>query len=151
PTSDDLNPLSFVTDADGKRMPFVDYVVKQYQQLDKDFGFDGLFLGDGLMGFRSFLDPYGPYDFSDKQYVWTDFYRRMYEGLKKIDEDDTLWAYDCMANGPAAARKNGVALSVLSKYIDNYIFQSYGNDAWGRDYMRLPGYTVDRDAEHIAL
>lgn len=151
PTSDDINPLSFVNDENGNQISFGDYVVKQYEHLNRDFKFDGLFLGDGLMGFRSFMDPYGPYDFSDKQYLWTDFYRRVYEGLKNVDNHDTLWAYDCMANGePSAARRNGIALQPLAKYVDNYIFQSYGNDAWGRDYMRMPGYDVNRDARHIA-
>ena len=150
PYSDDINPLSFVEDEHGEKIPFGDYIVQQYTKLNADFGFDGLFLGDGLMGFRSFLDPHGPYNFAEEQYLWTDFYRRVYNGLKEVDEADTLWAYDCMANGPAAARRNGVSLESITPYIDHYIFQSYGNDAWGKDYMKVPGYDVHRDEQQIA-
>ena len=35
---------------------FVDYICKQYSNLADDFMFDGLFLGDGGMGFRIFGD-----------------------------------------------------------------------------------------------
>lgn len=152
PTSDDVNPLSFVKSRKekGKEIPFADYVVGQYEDLKRDFGFDGLFLGDGLMGFRSFLDPDGPYDFSDITPLWTDFYKRVYGGVKRAGENDTLWAYDCMANGAHKARRNGLDLQAITPYVDNYIFQSYGNDAWGNNYMNLPGYNVNRDARELA-
>lgn len=152
PTSDDVNPLSFVKSRKekGKEIPFADYVTGQYQDLKRDFGFDGLFLGDGLMGFRSFLDPDGPYDFSEITPLWTDFYKRVYGGVKRAGKNDTLWAYDCMANGAHKARRNGLDLQAITPYVDNYIFQSYGNDAWGSDYMNLPGYDVNRDAYELA-
>jgi hypothetical protein len=35
---------------------FVDYACKQYSKLAEDFGFNGLFIGDGGMGFRIFGD-----------------------------------------------------------------------------------------------
>lgn len=35
---------------------FVEYMYKQYSKLADDFGFDGLFIGDGGMGFRMFGD-----------------------------------------------------------------------------------------------
>jgi hypothetical protein len=150
PTSDDINPLSFVTDSEGREMTFAEYVTEQYKKLKKDFGFDGLFLGDGLMGFRSFLDPEGRYDTSQFMPLWTDFYRRVYQGIKSLNPHDTLWAYDCMANGTARARQNGLDLEGISPYVDNYIFQSYGNDAWGEGFMNLPGYSVERDRQEIS-
>ena len=149
PSSDDINPLSMVKDQTGKEMSCADYIVKQYQQLESDFGFDGLFLGDGLMGFRSFLDPNGDYNTSDFNQLWTDFYHRVYEGVKKTGPEKTLWAYDCMGNGSILARNNGLHLSGIAKYIDNYIFQSYSNDAWGSGYMNLPGYNLARDKAQI--
>ena len=149
PTSDDINPLSMVKDKTGKEMSCADYIVRQYQQLEKDFGFDGLFLGDGLMGFRSFLDPNGDYNTADFNQLWTDFYRRVYDGVKKTGEGKTLWAYDCMGNGATRARSNGLYLNGIAKYIDNYIFQSYSNDAWGSGYMNLPGYDLARDKAQI--
>ena len=39
-----------------KGQKFVEYVISQYSKLHSDFGFDGLFIGDGGMGFRVFGD-----------------------------------------------------------------------------------------------
>lgn len=56
--SADFNPLKRMRAdpargiAEGER--FADYVVRQWKRLHADFGFDGLFLGDGGMGFRRF-------------------------------------------------------------------------------------------------
>lgn len=149
PGSDDINPLAFVDTPDHRNIPFADYVVEQYQKLKNDFAFDGLFLGDGLMGYRNFLDPHGPYDASGYSTLWTDFYKRIFLGIKTINPNDTLWAYDCLGRGRQAALKNGLDLEAITPYIDHYIFQSYGNDAWGKDYMDLPGYDNQRDASHL--
>lgn len=148
-SSDDLNPLSIVKNEYGQEIPFAEYVLTQYQKLKRDFEFDGLFLGDGLMGFRSFIDPYGPYDAYTINNLWTDFYKRIYQGVKKLNSKDTLWAYDCMGNGQTASQKNGLNLADIAPFIDNYIFQSYGNDAWSEDYMYLPGYNLNRDYLHL--
>lgn len=149
PTSDDINPLSIVKDKADRQMSCADYIVSQFQKLEKDFDFDGLFLGDGLMGFRSFLDPNGDYNTADFNQLWTDFYHRVYDGVKKTGTEKTLWAYDCMGNGATRARTNGLYLNGIAKYIDNYIFQSYSNDAWGSGYMNLPGYDLARDKSQI--
>jgi hypothetical protein len=149
PTSDDINPLSIVKDSGGEFMLFADYVVSQYKKMKNDFGFDGLFLGDGLMGCRAFLDVRGPYDVSDFADLWTDFYERIYLGVKEAGGGDTLWAYDCMGNGLGRAMKNGVDLKRLCGFIDNYIFQAYGGDSWG-EYMKLPDYNQQRDLKEIA-
>lgn len=149
PFSDDLNPLSMVKDQQGNEMTFADYIIKQYIRLQKDFGLEGLFLGDGLMGFRSFLDPEGPYDTSDFAYLWTDFYRRISEGIKKANPDTSFWAYDVMGNGPTKAKKNGVYLPAIIRQLDRYVAQMYSIDAWGRNYMRLPGYDLERDATQL--
>lgn len=150
PGSDDLNPLSIVKDEHNKDMPFADYVLKQYQKLVHDFHFDGLFLGDGLMGYRNFRDPAAPHDCSDSTKLWTDFYRRMYLGVHKITPDGKLWAYDVMGNGSSKAMRNGVDLKSIAPFVDNYIFQAYGSDAWGKDYMALPGYDLARDQKEIS-
>jgi hypothetical protein len=57
--SSDFNPLlEFQRDDEyygikrGDR--FVEFVCRQYDRISSDFGFDGLFLGDGGLGFRSF-------------------------------------------------------------------------------------------------
>lgn len=149
PSSDDLNPLSFVRDEQERSIPFADYIVNQFVKLRRDFGVDGLFLGDGLMGFRSFLDPNGPYDSSNVAPLWTDFYKRISLGIKKADPQAELWAYDCMGNGTNEARKNGVDLAAIEPHIDRYVFQSYGNDAWGGRYMKLPGHDLQRDKDQL--
>jgi hypothetical protein len=150
PLSDDINPLSFVKDNEDHEMPFADYVVRQYAKIKRDFHVDGLFLGDGLMGYRSFLDSQGPYDLEDTAPLWTDFYRRIHKGIKEQGDNDTLWAYDCMGNGTEKILRNGVDLKALAPHIDNYIFQAYGSDAWGKNYMRLPGYDLQRDTREAS-
>jgi len=102
------------------------------------------------MGFRAFLDFDGPYQAADFRHLWTDFYKRINKGVKSADANDMLWAYDCMANGTARARTNGLDLEGVAPFIDNYIFQSYSNDAWGGGYMNLPGYNLERDRAEIA-
>lgn len=150
PISDDINPLCFVTDENGKQITFAQYIAQQYNKLNRDFNFDGLFLGDGLMGYRAFLDPYGPYDFSDASHLWTDFYRRVYEGVKGADEGDSLWAYDCLGKGGSNASSHGLDLREIAPYLDNYVAQTYGSDAWGENYMALPGYNLERDTKEIS-
>lgn len=149
PSSDDFNPLCFVRDKAGSDMCFADYVTTQFEKLHRDFGFDGLFLGDGLMGYRAFMDPYGPYDARETIPLWTDFFKRIHAGLKSTDPTMELWAYDCMGNGSKLARRNGVDLAAIAPCLDRYVFQAYGNDAWGSDYMSLPGYGLARDREQI--
>ncbi len=150
PISDDINPLSFVRNEKGEKVPFAQYVGDQYKKLKTDFQVDGLFLGDGLMGYRAFMDPHGPYNFSEHTRVWTDFYQRVQAGVKQAGREDTLWAYDCMANGTNEARRNGVDLAGITPHIDNYVFQSYGNDAWGKNFMRVPGYSLSRDQAELS-
>lgn len=149
-SSDDLNPLSIVNDQQGKEMPFADYIVRQYEKLEKDFGFSGLYLGDGAMGYRSFLEPEQPNDFSATKHLWTDFFKRIHQGVKAIDPNDTLWAYDCLGKGPKDALRHGVDVKAILPYLDGgYAFQSYSRSAWGDNFMNLPGYTAERDQAQI--
>lgn len=150
PTADDMNYLSYVKDAEGKEMPFADYILAQYSKLNADFRVDGLFLGDGFMGFRSFIDNEAPYDASSLTPLVSDFYRRVHSGVHGIDAGDTLWAYDCMGNGTDRALRNGVDLYAVAEHIDTYVFQAYGSDAWGEEYMGLEGYDVRRDKLQLA-
>ncbi len=150
PGSTDMNPLALIKDENNREMPFADYIVNQYKKLNRDFQFDGLFLGDGLMGYRDFKDPNAPYDFSSTAPLWTDFYKRIHQGVHSVTPDSKLWAYDVMGKGTADARKNGVDLGALTPHLDSFIFQAYGSDAWGKDYMALPGYDLARDQKAIS-
>lgn len=150
PGSSDLNPLSIVRDGQGREMTFADYIVAQYGKLHQAFGFDGLFLGDGLMGYRDFRDPNAPYDFSQTAPLWTDFYRRIHQGVHRITPEGKLWAYDVLGKNPADALRHGVDLAAITPHLDTYVFQAYGNDAWGENYMALPGYNLGRDQAALA-
>lgn len=150
PGSSDLNPLSIVRDEQGREMVFADYIVEQYGRLHQAFGFDGLFLGDGLMGFRDFRDPGAPYDFSQTAPLWTDFYRRIHQGVHRITPDGKLWAYDVLGKDSGGALRHGVDLTAITPHLDTYVFQAYGSDAWGENYMALPGYDLQRDQSALA-
>lgn len=150
PGSSDINPLAMVKDQQNHSIPFADYIVAQYARLHQDFGFDGLFLGDGLMGYRDFRDPHAPYDFTSTTKLWTDFYRRIHSGVHQANPQGKLWAYDVMGKGPEQALKHGIDQSALAPYLDTYVFQAYGSDAWGKDYMNLPGYSLERDQQHLS-
>lgn len=147
--SDDLNPLCFVKAEEGNEMTFAEYIVEQFKKLEKAFGFDGIFLGDGLMGYRVFIDPEAPYDMSHTAYLWTDFYRRISKGIKEIKPGAQLWTYDVMGNGPTRAKKNGVHLPSIIPHVERYFCQTYGAVAWGPSFMNLPGYNSDRDVKEI--
>jgi hypothetical protein len=150
PGSTDMNPLAIVRDTNGREMAFADYVLSQYQKLHRDFGFDGLFLGDGLMGYRDFKDPNAPYDFSSTTSLWTDFYKRLHQGVHEITPNGKLWSYDVMGKGTADSKKHGVDLTGITHHLDSFVFQAYGSDAWGKDYMVLPGYDLARDQKAIS-
>lgn len=74
--TNDFNPLASMKEdfdygiKDGE--PFAEYVCKQYSNLADDFGFDGLFLADGGMGFRLFGDDgigVNCYDYSNSSII----------------------------------------------------------------------------------
>lgn len=150
PGSSDINPLAMVQNAEGKTISFAEYIVEQYQKLHRDFGFDGLFLGDGLMGYRDFKDPQSPADFSSTAPLWTDFYQKIHSGVHHINPGGKLWAYDVMGKSGPEALQHGIDQQALAPYLDTYVFQAYGSDAWGQDYMKLPGYNLSRDQKAIS-
>ncbi len=74
--SADINPLKRMRGdkeygiEEGQR--FYEYALSQYKKLQRDFEFDGLFIGDGGMGFREFGDDRRGLKFFDYSEAWLD-------------------------------------------------------------------------------
>jgi hypothetical protein len=120
---------------------FAEYIAEQYRKLHHDFGFDGLFLGDGLCGFRDFmhLEKYAYLDDSGLEDLWAVFYHIIAKTVHDLGGE--LWAYDCMGFSLLAALSHGVSYGLLSKAgLDVLVFQTYPT-AWGRRYFKVSGKT----------
>ena len=105
---------------------FAEYIANQYQRLHDSFGFDGLFFGDGLCGFRDFWRPnYYQNCGRDVPGWWAWFYEIIAETVHKTGGQ--LWAYDCMGFGFEEARMHGVDYRLLAERgsLDVLVFQSY--------------------------
>jgi len=126
------NPFAVLSQ---EKIPFVSHIVAQYKKLQKDFQFDGLFLGDGLNGFRNFWDPNLYRDQIDKIPLMTEFYRVIAETIHKSGGE--LWTYDCRGFSYEEAKLHGTDYRLLSKAgLDILVFQDYPI-AWGY-YFNLP-------------
>ncbi|MBI4279834.1 MAG: hypothetical protein HY660_15395 [Armatimonadetes bacterium] len=115
-------------------MDYAEFIGRQYARLRDAFGFDGLMLGDGFSGFRSFASP----DLYQDQHLmiprWTGFYRtvaRQVQGAGGV-----LLAYDCMGFPYEEARLHGVDYAeVAAVGLDYLVYQSYPQ-AWGEYWLR---------------
>ena len=138
--SDIGNPFSVLFP---ENITFAEHVAKQYEKLHGVFGFDGLFLGDGLSGYRHFLDPVRYRNKEDSYRQWAEFYRVIAEVVHRTG--GKLWAYDCMGFSHKEARLHGVDYNLLAKAgLDVLVFQSYPT-AWVR-YFKVSGKTgLDQD------
>lgn len=129
--SSDMNPLVHLH---GEAMNFADYVSMQYQKLARDFDFDGLFLGDGLNGYRIFTEPDA---FRDKRTtipMWNQFYRTVANGVHAAK--GLLLAYDCMGFSPFEAILHGSDYkSQALAGLDFLVVQTYPY-AWGEFWLR---------------
>jgi len=143
--SDDTNPLSIVHH-EGEIMTFGDYVAGQYKKLVKDFGFDGLFLGDGLCGYRSFMDPLQTGHFEYTQKGWEMFYANLSHEVRK--QGGKLMTFDVMGRTYKDALASGIDYKAILPHLDYLFFQSYGQTAWNA-YMHIPTYTLARDKKAL--
>ncbi|KPJ54841.1 hypothetical protein AMJ47_03280 [Parcubacteria bacterium DG_72] len=133
--SDIGNPFA-VLNREG--ISFAEYIANQYKKLYQDFGFDGLFLGDGLSGFRSFMNPERYRYKSGCASKWADFYRSIIQTVHETEGE--LWAYDCMGFSALGALAHGVDYNLLAKAgLDVLVFQTYPT-AWAK-YFKVPGKT----------
>ena len=133
--SDIGNPFAVLNP---ESITFAEHIANQYKKLYQDFGFDGLFLGDGLSGFRSFMHPKRYRDRSESRYEWADFYRSIAKTVHEVKGE--LWAYDCMGYSDLEALEHGVDYDLLAKAgLDVLVFQTYPT-AWAK-YFKVPGKT----------
>ncbi len=117
---------------------FAQHIAEQYQKLHEAFGFDGLFLGDGLMGFRDFWNPELYRDQWRRTMDFAEFYRTIATAVHGTGGE--LWAYDCMGFDYEEAIRHGADYSLLATAkLDKLVFQSY-KAAWV-DLFRIRGKT----------
>jgi hypothetical protein len=122
---------------------FADYIAQQHEKISKTFGFDGLFLGDGLSGYRDFLHPERYRNREDSCQRWAEFYRTIAKTVHRTN--GRLWAYDCMGFSYEEARQHGADYRLLATAgLDTLVFQSYPT-AWAY-YFKVAGKTgLDQD------
>lgn len=136
-----------------EEITLTEHICKQYEKLWYNFGFDGLFLGDGFCGFRNFFEPWQYRDQEKTVWQWTRFYHTIAEAVHRTGGE--LWAYDCMGFSCQEARLHGADYKLLSQAgLDKLVFQAYANyrSAWRPDYFRIPGKDgVWTDAKNFLL
>ena len=127
----DLDPLVML---EPEKITFAQYIIRQFTKFKNDFNFDGLFLGDGLNGYRLFVNPT---KYKDKEYTklkWTKFYKALAKNLHKINCQ--LLAYDCLGFGPDEAIKHGADYYNQAMVgLDKLIVQTYPT-AWGKKWLK---------------
>ncbi len=132
----DVDPLVMLRK---ENISLADFIVEQYRKIKNDFDFDGLFLGDGLNGYRYFNDPRM---YRDKQSTvpdWTNFYATLARGVH--DSGGKLWAYDCLGLPPDQALLHGADyLAQAQAGLDYLVVQTYPT-AWGKKWLKkFSGY-----------
>jgi hypothetical protein len=127
----DLDPLVTLMP---ENTSFAQIILNQFKKFKRDFDFDGLFLGDGLNGYRLFIDPNQYEDQENTKHRWTRFYKTLATGLDKID--CKLLAYDCMGFNPDRAIMHGADyLAQAEVGLHNLIVQTYPC-AWGKKWLK---------------
>jgi hypothetical protein len=129
------NPFAFIRP---EKVTFPEYVARQYRLLQKDFGFDGFFLGDGFSGFVNFMFPGKHKDKDNTAKQWANLYRIIADEVHQTSGE--LWAYDCLGLNANEARLHGADYRLFAKArLDVLVFQSYPT-AWA-DYFKVKGKT----------
>ena len=146
PGSSDLYP--FVT-LRKEGITYAEYIAHQYEKLVDTFGFDGLMLGDGFCGFRSFGDPDRYRDMEHTIPQWTEFYATVARAVHH--SSGLLFAYDCQGLSASEARRHGVDYRELARVgLTCLVFQSYPQ-AWGEYWLARYADRFDLEACRINL
>jgi hypothetical protein len=144
--SSDVYP--FVT-VQPEGVSYAEYIGHQYQKLAETFGFDGLMLGDGMSGFRSFMHPDLYRDKEDTVPLWTEFYATIARTVHRTG--GTLFAYDCMGYAAAEARHHGIDYKEVAQAgLDVLVYQSYPQ-AWGEYWLSRFADRYDLSANLINI
>lgn len=132
----DLDPLVTLQP---ENIKFAQFIVNQFYKFKKDFNFDGLFLGDGLNGYRLFVEPTKYEDQQNKADEWTEFYRNICDNLHELNCQ--VLAYDCLGLPPGKAILHGADyLAQAEVGLDYLIVQTYPT-AWGKKWLKkFPGF-----------
>lgn len=135
----DIDPLVTLQP---ENISFAQYVINQFTKLINDFNFDGLFLGDGLNGYRLFSDPTKYKDQEHSKNKWTQFYAELANGIHELDCQ--LLAYDYLGFAPEQAIMHGADyLAQAESGLDYLIVQTYPT-AWGKKWLKnFPGFDFD--------
>jgi len=126
PRSSDIDPFFTLRE---ENLSYAEYIAKQFQKLEADFGFDGLFLGDGFAGYRSIADPDLYRDKMESAQKWQSFYEKISRAVHQ--SGGLLFAYDCLGFPYEEAKLHGADYKLFSQAgLDYLVFQSYPQ-AWG--------------------
>lgn len=109
--------------ADGER--YSTWSARQYARLQRDFGFDGLFLGDGAMGFRR----HGK-DWKDLRHF--DFHESW---LAEFQADDHFMAHDGCALHDEASSTKARAKDVHTYHWPHWV--AWNTDRWTAYYREM--------------
>lgn len=144
--SSDMDP--FVT-LKKEGISYAEFIAHQYCKLQETFNFDGLMLGDGFSGYRSFRDPDLYRDRESTIPQWTDFYATIAREVRR--HKGTFLAYDCMGYSYTEAQRHGVNYRDLADAgLDVLVHQSYPQ-AWGEYWLAKYKDRFDLDASAINL
>lgn len=107
-----------------EKMSFAEYVGKQYEKLQKDFNFDGLFLGDGSNGYGRLTNIYDSENKAVTSPKWAEFYKTI---AKKVHETGgKLLAYDILGFAPEQAKLHGADYKAEAEAgLDYLVVQTY--------------------------
>lgn len=130
PGSSDIDPF-FILKREG--MSYAASIGFQYKKLKEDFRFDGLFLGDGFAGYRSFTNLSRYRDRAATAPKWQELYRTIATAVHGAG--GLLFSYDCMGLSYEEAKLHGADYRLLSDAgLDYLVFQAYPQ-AWGEYWM----------------
>ncbi len=129
-----IQPINPLKKLKKEKLFFAEHICHQYQKIQRDFNFDGLFLGDELNGYRIFSDPYYTENWEDTIPLWTNFYKTLADCVHETG--GKLLSYACLGMSPQNACLHGVnykkeALAGL----DYLILETYPF-AWGQYWLK---------------
>jgi len=127
----DIDALAFLQK---ENISFAQFIVNQFIKFKNDFNFNGLFLGDGLNGYRLFVNPHRYEDKEESKEDWTNFYKTISTGIHQLNCQ--LLAYDCLGLKPGKAILHGADYLAQAKAgLDYIIVQTYPT-AWGKKWLK---------------
>lgn len=143
--SADVNPLTHLKK---EGMSFAEYIGRQYRRIQRDFHFDGLFLGDGLNGYRIFFEPEAHRGKRNTAIQWNNYFQTIAGDVHRTG--GKLLSYDCMGFAPEEAIMHGADYkSQAYAGLDYLVVQTYPH-AWGEYWLSdKPGFDFVSAKDHL--